>query len=111
MARIWRRGSRVAEIVSDDGERAAVLNVDTTRPLVLTGSAARIWSLVDGRRTDDQIRAELGSEYGADPGTPLLAEIDREVARFLADLAARGLIEEEGVLEENPSARPAGSGA
>ncbi|WP_369045224.1 PqqD family protein [Sinomonas sp. P10A9] len=104
MARIWRRARRVAEVVSDDGGRAAVLNVDTTRPIVLTGSAARIWCLVDGRRTDDQIHAELGSDYGAEPGTALDEEIGREVSRFLAELASRRLIEEgpadEGLAED-----------
>ncbi|GHG57226.1 hypothetical protein GCM10012320_30210 [Sinomonas cellulolyticus] len=94
MARIWRRGRRVAEVVADDGSRAAILHLDADRPLVLTDSAARIWCLVDGVRTQDVIRAELAAEYGADPGTPLSDEIGREVDRFLADLASRGLIEE-----------------
>lgn len=94
MARIWRRGRRVAEVVSEDGARAAVLHLDADRPLVLTDSAARIWCLVDGIRTQDGIRADLAAEYGAGPGTPLSDEIGREVDRFLADLAARGLIED-----------------
>lgn len=101
MARIWRRRRRVAEVVSDGGERAAVLNLDASVPLVFTGSAARIWGLVDGRRSEEQIRAELETVYGAEPGTPLSEEIGRETARFLADLASRSLIEEvRGVPED-----------
>lgn len=110
MARIWRRGRRVAEVVSEDGARAALLHLDSDRPLVLSGSAARIWCLVDGSRSTDGIRSELAAEYGAEPGSPLSDEIGGEVDRFLAELATRGLIEELGE-PDGASGAPAGSDA
>ena len=49
--------------------------------VVLNGSGAAILRLCDGRRTVDEIVAELGARYGAVP--------DDEVRRFLTRLAAR----------------------
>ncbi|WP_422933355.1 PqqD family protein [Sinomonas sp. P47F7] len=89
MPAIWHRASLVAEVVSQPEDRVALLNLSERQPIVLTGSAAVIWGLIDGRRTESDILAELRALYITEDA----ALIETQLASFLADLAQRGLAE------------------
>ncbi|NHW47734.1 glycosyltransferase [Paenarthrobacter sp. MSM-2-10-13] len=83
----WHRAEAVAEVPALGEERVVVLNVELGFPLVLQGSAAAIWELIDGTRTETDILMELASAYsGADE--PSVAQ---QVRNFLAGLAFHGL--------------------
>ncbi len=60
--------------------------------VVLNGTGARAFDLVDGRRTVGEIAEALAGEY---PGVSR-EEIARDVAELLADLAERGAVERAG---------------
>lgn len=87
---MWRRSGDVAEVVGEGCERVALLNVRVGRPVVLTGSAAVIWSLVDGVRSDGDILAELREQYG----TEAPPDLGDQLASFLAQLSSQGLVEQ-----------------
>ena len=70
-----------------DGE-VLVLDLRTSLYFGMTGTAARIWQLLEAGETRDAIVAALAREFSA--GT---AAIEADVDSFLADLAARGLVE------------------
>ena len=65
-----------------------VLNAEAGSYHALAGSGTRIWQLLAEPVTVDEICAVLQREYEVDE-----AECAGEVASFLAELQARGLIE------------------
>lgn len=69
-----------------DGE-VLVLDLRTSLYFGMTGTAARIWQLVEAGETRDPIVATLAREYGADPSV-----IAGDVDGFLAELTGRGLL-------------------
>lgn len=69
-----------------DGE-VLVLDLRTSLYFGMTGTAARIWQLVEAGETRDPIVTTLAGEYGADP-----AVIAGDVDGFLAELTDRGLL-------------------
>ncbi|UKA49897.1 PqqD family peptide modification chaperone [Arthrobacter sp. FW305-123] len=83
----WHRAKAVAEISASGEDRLVVLNLEHGTPLVLLGSAAAIWELIDGTRTDNDILKELTRAYsGADePSTA------QQLRNFLAGLSSHGL--------------------
>jgi hypothetical protein len=81
----------VAEVAAENGERFALLNLECRRPVVLIGSAAVIWSLVDGTRTEAEMLSELRRLYADD----LSADTPAQVDAFLAQLQEQGLAEAE----------------
>ena len=85
---IWRRSSLIAEVRSEDEPRVALLHLDAEQPVVLEGSGAVIWDLIDGQRTVEGIVAELEIEYGAGG-----AEMAAQVSAFLDNLAVQSFIE------------------
>lgn len=85
---IWRRGANVAEVRSADSQTIAVLQLDVGEPRVLNNSAASIWLLMDGRRSEHDIVAILCEEYGQP-----VAVIAPQVAAFFLGLSAERLVE------------------
>jgi hypothetical protein len=85
---IWRHCSEVAEVRSDAGNRVALLHLDAEQPVVLEGTAATIWGLIDGQRTEQSILAELEADF-QDPSGQMQAHMEQ----FLASLKGRRLIE------------------
>lgn len=57
---------------------------------MLTGTAATIWHLIDGSRTQASIEAELSEQYDDVDG-----QMSAQLTSFLADLEAQFLIEQE----------------
>ena len=51
------------------------------------GAGDRVWELVDGRRSVDEIVADLESRFGAEPGV-----IRAQTVAFIDALAAAGLV-------------------
>ena len=87
---VWKRDGLVAE-VRTSGSRVALLHLDATQPLVLEGSAAAIWQLVDGARSESAIIVELESQFDAGDG-----QLCAQVEEFLRRLADQKLIEPSG---------------
>ncbi|PNI07341.1 PqqD family protein [Arthrobacter sp. AFG7.2] len=85
---VWKQGGLVAEVRSDPAKRVALLHLDSTQPVVLEGTAAVIWDLIDGQRTEQSILAELEAGF-EDPS----GEMQAQVESFLASLQAQRLIE------------------
>ncbi|KQQ90770.1 PqqD family protein [Arthrobacter sp. Leaf137] len=84
---VWKRGGLVAE-ARTGGQRVALLHLDESQPVVLEGPAAAIWELIDGKRSEQDIWAELEATF-----EDVLGEMQAQAELFLASLEARRLIE------------------
>ena len=62
--RVWRHKADVAQVQSPD--RFAVLDLEhlDRPPLVLAGSAAVIWELLDGERDEAEVGAAVAEHFG-----------------------------------------------
>ena len=85
---VWKHSGLVAEVRTGAAGRVALLHVDSIQPVVLTGPAEAIWQLIDGRRDEADVIAELQAEFEDTTG-----QLVRQVEGFLASLEARRLIE------------------
>ncbi|MFF1382190.1 PqqD family protein [Arthrobacter sp. NPDC058288] len=85
---IYHRSTDVAEVRSESAGRVALLHLDATQPVVLDGTAAVIWELLDGRRDQSDVIAELEAAFEDAAG-----ELAPQVEAFLASLEAQRLIE------------------
>ncbi len=79
----------VAFVTSDEGERVAALDLDRPAdpPLILQGSAAVIWGLIDGSRTVDEVVTAVAQHFGEDEAT-----VRGAVDSFLTDLEQRHVV-------------------
>lgn len=66
---------------------------------VLNSSAALVWEFCDGSRTVAELVARVASEVGVGAG-----DIETDVAAFLQDARARGLIRTAGPASTRPPA-------
>ena len=89
---IYRRGTLVAEVRTESTNRVALLHLDATQPVVLDGTAAAIWELIDGRRDQADVIAELEATFEDAAG-----QLAQQVENFLASLEAQRLIEAAGI--------------
>jgi Coenzyme PQQ synthesis protein D (PqqD) len=85
---IWQHSNHVAQVRTEAANRVALLHLDATQPVVLEGPAAAIWNLIDGRRTEQAILAELEATFEDQSG-----QMQAQVEHFLATLEAQCLIE------------------
>ena len=85
---VWKRGGLVAEVRTESQGRVALLYLDANQPVVLEGTAATIWDLIDGHRTEQSILAELEANFEDQAG-----QMQSQVEHFLAGLEAQRLIE------------------
>ena len=85
----WLRRPDDVAFVDDGADRVAM--VDLLRlddpPIVLEGTSAAIWRLLEIPRTISDVAAELATVYDAPR-----AEIEDGVRAFVTDLACRGLV-------------------
>lgn len=70
-----------------DGE-TVLLNVDGRELMGVNATGARIWELVDGKRTVGELAKTIAAEFTVPPDTAA-----RDVHAFLAELLDRGVIE------------------
>ncbi|MET4147136.1 PqqD family protein [Arthrobacter sp. UYCo732] len=87
----WHRSRCVAEVRTHSANRVALLHLDATQPVVLEGTAATIWDLIDGTRNEQAILAEL--EFSFEDTSD---QMHAQVASFLANLQDQRLIESAG---------------
>lgn len=85
---IWRHSSLVAEVRTDSACRVALLHLDANQPVVLEGTAATIWNLIDGRRSQTEVIAELEAAFEDAAG-----QLATQVEAFLICLEGQRLIE------------------
>ena len=85
---IYHHSTHVAEVRTESTNRVALLHLDATQPVVLEGTAATIWALIDGRRDQSDVIAELEAAFEDAAG-----ELAPQVEAFLASLEAQRLIE------------------
>ena len=70
-----------------------VLDLRTSQYFGMSGTAARIWQLIEAGETREPILTALGAEFDGQPGA-IAADFDA----FVADLLSRGLL----VRQESP---------
>jgi len=85
---VWKRGGLVAEVRTEPAGRVALLHLDASQPVVLDGTAAAIWKLIDGRRDQADVIAALEATFEDAAG-----QLAHQVEGFLAGLEAQRLIE------------------
>lgn len=81
---------RPSDILSREiGDEIVVLDMRSSKYLTVTGAGTRLFGLLGEERTTQELVAIVLDEYEV---SPTIAE--RDVAAFLADMRAAGLIEE-----------------
>ena len=92
---VWRRAPLAAEGRSETVDTIVLLPPDTGQPRVLTGTAATLWALVNGSRSQSEIISQLSEGLTA-----------VRVDEFLASLRSEWLIEQvtEGCAGEREEA-------
>lgn len=95
----YRHNPRLAK--QSLGGKAVVLHYEGRKLFGLNETGTRIWGLLDGTRTVDEISRALASSDGLDEQALL-----GEITAFLAELESRGLIvEAPAAVETEASAR------
>lgn len=92
---IWRHSGHVAKVRTESTCRVALLHLDAAQPVVLEGTAATIWDLIDGQRDQEDVISELEETFQAAAG-----QLALQVEAFLASLAAQQLIEPAGAVSQ-----------
>ena len=87
MALIRKRSDSFVETAID--EERVVMSLDNGEFFSLTDTALAIWALIDGTRDRASLLADLAACYDAQADA-----MEADVAAFLADLQAAGLIEQ-----------------
>lgn len=85
-----RKAADVLEL--DMGDGLILYNHDSSLVHHLNPSAAVLWHLCDGDASISQLGSEVAEEYGLDAAT-----VQGEIAAWVAELDALGLIEDAGV--------------
>jgi len=83
----WRHVEEISHV--EGADRVAIVTLARLQdpPVLLTGTAARIWAAVDGARDDEAVASEVAARYDVP-----VEEIRTEVLSFLQHLAACQLI-------------------
>jgi len=84
-----RIAEHVRASVSYDG--LVLLDVEGGVMLAANAVGARIWQLLEEQQSLDQIARQLAIDYGVP-----LERADRDLGAFVASLAARGIVTEDG---------------
>jgi hypothetical protein len=76
-----------------DGQ-AVVMQAEGAEVHILNDVGTRVWSLLDGKRTVDEIVAMVEGQLRSDGGYDQLpADVGADVTDFLDDIVKRGMIE------------------
>src|SRR4051812_48543576 len=82
-----RQGEETSRVGGAAGGGSVTLAGRKAPPVLLTGTAARIWAAVDGARDDEAVASEVAARYDVP-----VEEIRTEVLTFLRHLASCQLI-------------------
>lgn len=85
---VWTKAPLVAEVVAEAQARVALLHLEATQPVVLESTAAAIWMMIDGQRSEDQIVHEIERDF-PDAGP----EVRDHVTGFIRNLEGQLLLE------------------
>jgi hypothetical protein len=85
MSAITKRADRFTETAIDD--EIVIMRLDSGEFFALSGTAAAIWRLIDGKRDAVALRAALAAEFSTDEG-----QVGTDVGEFLARLRETGLL-------------------
>ncbi|QXQ09652.1 PqqD family protein [Paeniglutamicibacter sp. Y32M11] len=83
----WIKSSRLAVVSSEEDSRFAILNLDASQPVVLTGSGAAIWSALDQYDSVPSMALKLSVDYDIE-----IEILIPQIRNFLEQLAAQRLI-------------------
>lgn len=83
----WTKSSRLAVVSSEEDGRFAILNLDATQPVVLTGTGAAIWSALDDCDSVTSLASKLSVDYDIE-----IENLIPQIRNFLEQLVAQGLI-------------------
>ena len=84
---LWRRADDLAFVESPDRVVLILLRQLERPPLILEGSAAAIWSVLDDRRTTDEVVEQVAHLHAVEG-----LDIHDDVASFLGVLQDEGLV-------------------
>ena len=84
---LWRRADDLAFVESPDRVVLILLRRLERPPLILEGSAAAIWTLLDRRRTTDEVVEQVAHVHAVEG-----RDIRDDVASFLDLLESEGLV-------------------
>lgn len=84
---VWRRVDHAAYV--DSGERVVVLDLDHLDhpPYIFEGTAAVVWTCLDGDRTESEIVSDLAEAYEVEA-----AMVAADVRQFVDRLRDLGLV-------------------
>ena len=88
---IPRRGQATSFRVIDG--QAVVMQAEGAQVHILNDVGTRVWNLLDGRRTAEEIIDLLKSQITPDEYEQVQADLAADVLEFLADIEGRGMIE------------------
>ena len=89
MHRVFQQNDDMAWRIVDD--ECIIVDPQGSTATVLNPTGARIWELVDGKRTVASIVDEIVDEYDADR-----AQVEADAREFVEDLLGKDLIQTEG---------------
>ncbi|MEI2277764.1 PqqD family protein [Paenarthrobacter ilicis] len=87
MKQFWYKAPAIAEAPGRGETRVALLNLQGGSPLVLLGSGAVIWDLIDGSKTQADLFHELSALF---PGVEPQA-MEEHLGNFLGELSRHRL--------------------
>ena len=84
---VWRRVEHAAYV--DSGERVVVVDLDhlDLPPYIFEGTAAVVWTCLDGDRTESEIVSDLAEAYQVEA-----AVVAGDVRQFVDRLTTLGLV-------------------
>ncbi len=75
-------------IFRQEEDEAILFNPDTSDTIVINSTGCFIWSLLDGKRTKEDIVSEMVRAYDAS-----VEKLKDDFTKYIADLEARNFIE------------------
>lgn len=85
MSAIAKLNDRFTETDADD--EIVIMRLENGEFFALSGTAAAIWRLIDGKRDAETLRSALAAEFQADE-----SQIVSDIGDFLAAMKEKGLL-------------------
>ncbi|MGP9615414.1 PqqD family protein [Arthrobacter sp. AOP36-A1-22] len=82
-----QKADGVASVVSDEYQRIAILSPSIDQPVILSGTGAVLWDILDDVSTTQELIERVAEIYSADP-----SEVRTDVDRFVESLIDQRLL-------------------